>query len=277
MFRRILILLGETPSSISARHYALAMARSAEAELAGMTGLDLPYIEAVMPGRVGASAYGARLQGTLRQQAQDIGREAREQFDGECRAHAVPFEIMSFEGDPIEALCAAAELSDLVVTGHDTAFRGKVHEQLSDMLSKLLLITPRPIVICPDKLSGSDDVLVAYDGSLSAMRAVQMFALLALRRDRFVQVVSIQSDTELAAQRTARAVNYLRRHGYQVEGSSIASRLRPAEVLQSEIRGRNVGTVVMGAYGHRGFRERLFGSTTSTLVENPPCALFLYH
>jgi nucleotide-binding universal stress UspA family protein len=33
----------------------------------------------------------------------------------------------------------------------------------------------------------------------------------------------------------------------------------------------------MGAYGHRGFRQFLFGSTTSTLIEKPPCAFFLYH
>jgi nucleotide-binding universal stress UspA family protein len=33
----------------------------------------------------------------------------------------------------------------------------------------------------------------------------------------------------------------------------------------------------MGAHGHRGFRESLFGSTTTQLVENPPYALFVYH
>ena len=54
-------------------------------------------------------------------------------------------------------------------------------------------------------------------------------------------------------------------------------RMRPAEVLKSEIANRKTRTLVMGAYGHRGFRERLFGSTTRALVENPPCALFLYH
>lgn len=33
----------------------------------------------------------------------------------------------------------------------------------------------------------------------------------------------------------------------------------------------------MGAYGHRGVRDILFGSTMSKLVESPPCALFVYH
>jgi nucleotide-binding universal stress UspA family protein len=48
-------------------------------------------------------------------------------------------------------------------------------------------------------------------------------------------------------------------------------------VVRIEVADRKIGTLVMGAYGHRGFRERLFGSTTTQLVENPPCALFLYH
>jgi len=60
------------------------------------------------------------------------------------QAHGLPFELMSFEGDPIAELCAAAETRDLVVTGHDTAFRGNVREQVSEVLTKLLFhYTPK--------------------------------------------------------------------------------------------------------------------------------------
>lgn len=55
MLKRILVLLVETPSSVVARQYAFRLAQETNAELAGLAGVDLTYIEAPMPGRVGAA------------------------------------------------------------------------------------------------------------------------------------------------------------------------------------------------------------------------------
>src|SRR6516225_390984 len=63
MLRRI--LLGETPASISGRQYALRLAQGPKAGVAGLIGIDLPYLEAPMPGRVGASAYATHLHPTI--------------------------------------------------------------------------------------------------------------------------------------------------------------------------------------------------------------------
>jgi nucleotide-binding universal stress UspA family protein len=277
MLKRILVLLGETSASASARQYAFRLTKSTEAAVAGLAGIDLTYIEASMPGAIGASAYKVRLEEQLKKQAEDIRHRLHEAFELECRDRNVPFEWLSFEGDPIEALYLATEVRDLVITGHDTAFCGSVHEQLSEVLAKLLLITPRPVIVCPDDISATDDVLIAYDGSVPAMRAVQLFTLLGVGQGKRIHVTSIDASQELAARRTGGAAGYLRSHGYEVETNPIASRVHPAEVLNIEIADRKIGTLVIGAYGHRGFREFLFGSTTSTLVESPPCALFVYH
>lgn len=277
MLKRILILLGETPSSASARQFAFRLAHNTEAEVAGLAGIDLSYIETPMPGAIGATAYKVRLEEQLKKQADDIRKRLHETFEMECRAHNVPFEWLSFEGDPIGALYEAAETRDLVITGHDTAFRGNIREQLSEVLAKLLLMSPRPAVICPDELTKADDILIAYDGSVPAMRSIQIFTLLGIAQGKRIHVTSVDASQELAARRTGSAASYLRIHGNEVDANPIASRVHPAEVLKTEIAERKIGTLVMGAYGHRGFRQFLFGSTTSTLIENPPCALFVYH
>ena len=51
-------------------------------------------------------------------------------------------------------------------------------------------MTARPLIVFPDKVAPHDRVLVAYDGSPSAIRAVQMFALLDIERDKSILVVS---------------------------------------------------------------------------------------
>ena len=93
MLGKILLLLGETPSSISARRYALRLARGTKAGVTGFSGIDLPYIELAMPGRVGASTHAVRLQESLKKQADQIARHLRELFDEECRADEVRSEI----------------------------------------------------------------------------------------------------------------------------------------------------------------------------------------
>lgn len=277
MLRRMLVLLGETPASSTARTHAFRLAKAADAALAGLAGVDLAAIEAPMPGRAGGTAFKVRLEEQLKRQATDIRERLHETFAQECERHAVPFEWLSFEGDPLAALYLATESCDLVITGHDTGFEGNIREQLAHALAKLLITTPRPVIVCGDEPGPGDGVLIAYDGSVASMRAVQMFVLLGLGEGRRLYLTSVDAEQELAARRVVGAAAYLRVHGYDVETIPIATRASPAEVIAIEVASRKIGTLVMGAYGHRGVREFLFGSTTQALAEAPPCALFLYH
>jgi nucleotide-binding universal stress UspA family protein len=277
MLKRILVLLGETPSSGSARDYAFRLAHETGAELAGLAGVDLSYIESPMPGAVGASAHKVRLEQELRKQADEIRQQTRETFERECNEQNIPFNWLSFEGDPTAHLHLAAETRDIIVTGHDTAYHGNIREQLPEMLSRLLLATPRPVILCPGGRTIAKDVLIAYDGSLPAMRAIQLFALLGLWREYGVHIISIDADDELATRKTHNVVSYLESHDYQASAIPIKSSLHPSEVLRVEVSDRNVGTLVMGAHGRRGLQRLLFGSTTRPLVQEPPCPLFLYH
>lgn len=277
MLKRILVLLGETAASVHAREYAFRLARKTGAELAGLAGIDLSFIEAPLPGAIGATAYKVKAEEALKQQADDIRRRLHETFERECRGQNVPFEWLSFEGDPVTYLRLAAETRDIIVTGHDTVYHGQIRNPLPEMLTKLLLATPRPVIACPDEPPRGHDVLIAYDGSVPAMRAIQLFALLGVWRDARIHVTSVDASDELAARATHGVASYLRSHEYQVETHPIVSDIHPSEALRLQVVDRNVGTLVMGAYGRRGLREFLFGSTTSSLLEAPPCTLFLYH
>ena len=274
---RILLLLGETKASLTARRHGFQLAKTFNAALVGLAGVDLAYIETPTVAGIAVSAAKAYLEEHLKKQAANARARLHQIFQAECRGHSVPFEWLSFDGDPIEALLKGVETCDLVVTGHDTGFRGNVHESLPEMLAKLLAVTPRPVIVCGDDAAEGEDALIAYDGSLPAMRTVQMFALLGLGKGRRLHVTAIETDKELATRRVLGAASYLREHGYTVETIPIATTLRPVEVLRIEVADRKIGTLAIGAYGHRGWRQYLFGSTTGKLVESPPCALFAYH
>lgn len=277
MLKDILVLLGETSASVVARDYAFRLAQETGAGLAGLAGVDLTVIESRVPTPIGGIALAAKLKEGLLKQAEGLRSRMHDAFERNCHAHSIPFEWLAFEGDAMESLYLASEIRDLLVTGHDTAFAGNVHEALPDMIASLIAVTPRPVVICPDEKPSGRDVLVAYDGSLPAMRAIQMFVCLGLAGTRRTHVVSVDTDQASAARRASAAATYLRRHGIEADPHPIESRVHPMEVLNIEADTRGIGTIVMGAYGNRGWRQMLFGSTTSGLVESPKCAMFIYH
>lgn len=277
MLKRIVLVMGETPASDVARDYAFALAESEGAQVLGVAGIDLEFIEAPTGGALGADAYKQHMESTLKAQAREAADRLRGRYMVDCRQRQLPFEWLDFEGNPLDALKLAAESSDLLVTGHDVAFRGKLREQLSETLAGLCHMTPRPVIVCGEHDRIARRTLIAYDGGLPSMRALQMFALLELWRGRDVHLVAV-ADTRAAAERLVDgASRYLEGRECAVGATAIASRVHPTEVLKIEIADRGIGTLVMGAYGHRRLRDRLFGSTTRALLEAPPCALFLYH
>lgn len=278
MLKQILVLMGDTPSSKAARDYACQLGRTTGAGLTGIAGVDLAFIEAPMAGGIGTMAYKRELEQTLKSQAASLKTQLHDSFETECRDRGVEFSWLAFEGEPVPLLNEAAETRDLLVTGYDTAFRGGIREAHSETLSELCRLMPRPVMIAPEALSPhAADILVAYDGSAASMRTLQMFALLGIGRGRRVHVVAIDYDEPRAVRHAAAAAAYLKAHDFETVAVPVASYGVPAEILRRQVVERNIGLLVMGAYGSRGWAEFLFGSTTRELTGNPPCMLFLYH
>lgn len=276
MLRRILLLLGETPAGSAARRYAFRLARADNSELMGIAGVDLAYIDAPMVGGIG-TAYRWQASQELKRQAKQTSARLRDAYETECKANNVTFEWQNFEGDPVGALQSASERSDLIIMGHDTGFRGNIRERLPDTIEALCRMSPRPLIISGDEDHVDADILIAYDASPPAMRALQLFTLLDLWPRRRVCVVAIGTEKTVVDRIPIGAAQYLRGRGYDVDTASIATRVHPADVLKIEVADRKIGTLVMGVYGHSGLSERLFGSTTTRLLEEPPCALFVSH
>lgn len=276
MMRNLLLLLGESPAGTVANAYARELARRGGVSLTALAGIDRSYIEAPMLGTIGAAAYHARMESGLQSEAERASNTLTEAFARDCAREGIPAAQLAFKGDPFEQVTAASALCDLVVTGHDVTFRGTGSERNSDTLNQLLHAAPRPVLVCPDVAPAGGDVLVAYDGSLPAMRALQLFVLLGCWADRRITVVSVDTHGETAERLAADAQTYLSRHGYEVSIRPITSGAHPSEVIDRHVVD-GCELLVMGAYGRRGLREFIFGSTTQTVVGLPKTCVFLYH
>jgi nucleotide-binding universal stress UspA family protein len=120
-------------------------------------------------------------------------------------------------------------------------------------------------------------VVVAYNGSPQADRALQAFQASGLDFGEQVYVLSADGERKEAVRRAERAIEFLRFHGINAVRHDLVPVDSVSQTLLEEVRERNARLLVMGAYGHSGVREFLLGSTTKGVLKDSPVPVFLCH
>ncbi|WP_024514651.1 universal stress protein [Bradyrhizobium sp. Tv2a-2] len=174
--------------------------------------------------------------------------------------------------DVADTIARAARLHDLSLVPV------KSHHSFSERLvERLLFESGRPMILCPEELAADlplvlNDVLIAWDGSAPAARAVGD-ALPILKAAETVHIVTATDDATAEEVRSGRALSeHLAEHGVSatfttigISGSSIG------KVLAAHVSAHQVHLLVMGAYHHSRLNETVWGGVTKTIIGQPPC------
>jgi nucleotide-binding universal stress UspA family protein len=80
-----------------------------------------------------------------------------------------------------------------------------------------------------------------------------------------------------AFEAAARARDFLVGHGVITDIDAVTSTEHPADVLCARAAAVHARMLVMGAFGHRGMHEILFGSSTRRMLRSLSVPLFMYH
>lgn len=278
--RSILVTVDDTPSAVAARALAVALARQCGARVRGVTALDVSDLDRVEPVPIGGVQYAYdRLQHRRKladerrariAELPDVFRRclADEGMDAECS---------TMEADVRAGLLRMIETCDLVVTGRDAEFHLEPIDGVAPLVDHIIAKGCRPVVVTGPQWVESGPVLVAYDGSAAAAKALQMAALIGVFGSTGAHILSIAREQSAALSMAERAHSFLAPHGVEAELEAVETAENPADVLLRRASDTGARLLVMGAFGHRGFREVLFGSTTRRLFDNAPVPLFIYH
>jgi len=277
MLKQVLLGLDDTPASLRAKEIALSLAKLHGAGLTAMTVVDAARIAPPEPVPMGAEAYkqhkDAVLVGRTREQLSELARR----LIYECKAVRVNCDVAVREGDAIDALTEASELHDLIVIGRDAAFHAPQDGKVSEIVERLLRQSARPLIVSPGEKQGGDHVLVAYDGSVPAMRALQMFCLLGIAGKSEITVVTVNAQRPAAEAISGRAVHHLASHGLTGRARVVDGASDPTNAIVEIAAELDARLIVMGTYGRRGWREFLLGSTADRLVSESKSPLFIHH
>jgi nucleotide-binding universal stress UspA family protein len=282
MLRSILIGVDTTESSIAAERLGVRLARRSGATLLGLAIVDQPGIQAIEPAwpvggdpKSGAAyymGYGLRL-ATVQENAQ----RALDQFASRCKEQGVAHVEVKRVGSPHEEIQQEAQTCDLIVMAKGSQFRFITgDDEADDTLKRVLKDTPRPVVIVPATASEEGPVVIAYDGSLQAARALASFEATGLGEGADVHIISVGASLSEAAEHARRCRTFLSYH--KIESIAHASSSSgPAEVILDQVRRLRAGLLVMGAYGQPVLREFFIGSVTRTLLNESPVPIFCFH
>ena len=212
---------------------------------------------------------------------------AHEHFLSATRLSAATAEWRAPAGPPVDVAVLHARHADLIVLGQaDPADPAAyIAKHFAD---DVVMSCGRPAILLPyigrtDRFG--ETVLVAWDGSRAAARAVAD-ALPVLRLAHSVQIVTIEqpratSDESAGTpERAGHALAaYLGHHRVRAGVLSIPHvwGVSTGAALLNVLADTSAGLLVLGAYGHARFQERVLGGVTRTLLKSMTAAVLMSH
>jgi len=280
MWRSILIGIDNTRSGVATQRLGIRWAKRLGAQVAGITVIDDPGVhhsEAAMLGDAYRRPVAATMVAEARQKAAEGLRVAKARFAERCREAGVTFQTVDEIGSPHVQILLEAQVHDAILLGQRSQFGYDWNEEPGDAVSKVLQDTPRPVIAVPDSLGEAESVVIAYDGSLQAARALLAFESSGLAANALIHIVAVDKDRRDAAHRADHAVQFLKCHEIKATPHVIDTTNSPAVEILKQVERLSAGLLVMGAYGQPVLRQFFLGSATRTLLRDSPVPVFCFH
>ncbi len=281
MIKRILVGLDPDDDTRHATDYAIQMAVHHGAEVTGLAVVDERDIEtAAAPELYMYKAPMVREE--LSEEARQTARKLIDQFEERVKDSDVEFADTVEEGVPFERIIEDMKYHDLLVIGREPHFFYHEPEQRTDTLEKVVTEGVSPVLVVADAFRPVQKVLLAYDGSVPAARAMQQFVQhRPFGTEATLEVVNVRSRGDKSVDESKLllklAQSYCSAHGFNVSTASIethgdtgAQILHHAEEIDADL-------VVAGAHAMSRVRKWVIGSATEHLLVESDLPLFLYH
>lgn len=168
------------------------------------------------------------------------------------------------------------ELEDeirLLVLGKRGFSSADAHGQIGMHIEGLIRSIHKPVLLTQQQFIEPNSLLMAFDGSETAVKSLNMLAESPLCKGLPCHLVMAGADVEAARVQLEQAAAKLRSEGFEVTVAIVAG--EPDVVLNQYQQDHNIGLMVMGAYGHSRIRQFFLGSTTTAMISKAKCSLLV--
>ena len=274
-FSKILLGLDGSPHAEAAIEYACQIALNHNATITGVAIIDQPGIQSSSgPVPIGGTHYDVKLEDQLLEETQAKAKAILDDFARICDEKKINVVLHADTGSPVSELIEESKFHDFIVIGKRTSFEYDTNETYGT-LERVLKNGLIPVLAVSDSVREIKNVLVAYDNSIPASKAVHMFLLLDIWRACDITLLTVNNDAAAAQELLGNLGGFFESYGVK---PTLATRSgHPDTVVKSYIAENDIDMLVMGAYGRRSVREFFVGSVTHHLIHETEIPLFLYH
>jgi len=283
MVASILVGLDSPQHRTDVTNLGIRWARQLGATLVGLVIVDEPGIRSLEPAWPvgGTPGIDPVIRVGYEEQLHRVEQRAEqhlEEFATRCNEAGVSHEEVKRVGSPDELIQKEAQAVDLVLLARHAHFRFTARADVGEStVRRVLQNIPRPVVVVPPSPHPDGPVVVAYDGSLQAARALMALEATGLSGPGPVNIISVEQLASEARHDAELAQRFLSYHKVESVLLVLESAAAPAGVILEQVGHLGASLLVMGAYGQPALREFVLGSVTATALSESPVPLFLYH
>jgi nucleotide-binding universal stress UspA family protein len=282
MIKKILIPTDGSANSFTALEYGIYIARKLGASLIGLYVLDVHLIQGPMltdiSGSVGMPPYDGffdAIETSLNEKADGILRD----FQERCKKSGIKAEVKKTIGKISPIIIEEAHSADLILMAKKGEhFHLKEGGLLGSVAEAVVRNSGKPVLVTPDNFVEIESMGLAYDGSDSASKALELSLELSDQAVWPLTAVIITSDANQAAALSAQVEEANQKDPDEppiADCEIIILSGKESDEIIKFIREGAVELMVMGAYGHNRLRELLLGSTTSHVIRKSPIPVLL--
>lgn len=177
-------------------------------------------------------------------------------------------------GDLVETVQEFEKDADVIVIGKrgEAADFAKLH--LGSNLERVVRASHKPMLVASRAFQPIRRFLIAFDGGVSAMKAVDHVARSPLFAGLDCRLLMAGADSVEGRNRLDDAATSLRAAGYLVQADIVSG--QADEVIAGRVESDGIDLLVMGAYGHSRIRSLIIGSTTTEMIRSCRIPVMLF-
>ncbi|MBZ2190256.1 universal stress protein [Alcanivorax sp. JB21] len=182
-------------------------------------------------------------------------------------------DIRQRHGDLVDALSAMEEDIRILVMGRQGEDGDSVGAHVGNNVERVIRTLKKPILLTPATFMAPRNILLAYDGSPTTRKGLELIAASPLFNGITCHLVTVGDDNEKHRSALATARHMLEGVGLAVQSAILNGGVEAA--LRSYQRDNNIDMIVMGAFGHSALRQFFVGSTTLSMLQRAEVPLLV--
>jgi nucleotide-binding universal stress UspA family protein len=202
---------------------------------------------------------GQHLLDTAKQRARDAGIE-----NPHCSQR---------HGDLTETVKELEQETRLLIMGRQGENSASESPLVGSHIESIVRTLHRPILITPQAFTAPERFLIAYDGSPTSRKCVEMIVASPLIKNLECHLLTASAKTDEALENLAWAEQLLNGAGFNVTSSIRDGNIE--DVIMDYCEQQQIHLLAMGAYGHSRIRQFWVGSTTTKLLARAKIPLLL--